>query len=385
MKKAVMYGAGNIGRGFIGKVFSDSGYEVCFIDIDKRIIDAFNEDRQYDVKIVSDGFEMLEKVNNVYAVDGNTEEAVRKIAECDIMATAVGVKVLPYIIDNIANAIKMRMKNGNGPLDIILAENQLDVDALMKEMIYKKLDMKEQEWTEKNLGLVEASIGRMVPPLTEEERKESPLLIAVEPYSELPVDSMGFKGIIPELVGLKPFAPFSFYIKRKLFLHNMGHAICAYLGWQKKYGYISDAIRDKEIYNKTKSAMELVVEALSREYPQIPYSEIEANKDDLLQRFHNRALKDTISRVANDPLRKLRRDDRLIGAALYCLENGINPDEIIEGIIAALKYDNPDDATAMKIQSHLSEFGLNYIMEHVMDLDEGSELAVLIIRRYEIR
>ncbi|NLC45219.1 MAG: mannitol dehydrogenase [Clostridiales bacterium] len=381
MKKAVMYGAGNIGRGFIGKVFSDSGYEVCFIDIDKRIIDAFNKDRQYDVKIVSDGFKKIEKVHNVYAVDGNTEDAVKKIAECDIMATAVGVKVLPYIIDNIANGIKMRMKNGRGPLDIILAENQLDVDALMKELIYKKLDMKEQEWADKNLGLVEASIGRMVPPLTEEERKDSPLLIAVEPYSELPVDLLGFKGTIPELVGLKPFTPFSFYIKRKLFLHNMGHAICAYLGWQKKYEYISDAIRDQEIYKTTKNAMELAVEALSREYPQISYSEIEANKDDLLQRFHNRALKDTISRVANDPLRKLRRDDRLIGAALYCLENGVKPDEIVEGIVAALKYDNPNDAAAMKIQSDLSEFGLDYVMEHVMDLDKGSELVRLIERK----
>ena len=378
MKKAVMYGAGNIGRGFIGKVFSDSGYEVCFIDIDKRILDAFNKDRQYDVKIVSDGFEKIDKVHNVYAVDGNTEDAAEKIAECDIMATAVGVKVLPYIIDNIANGIKMRMKLGNGPLNIILAENQLDVDALMKEMIYKKLDTEEREWADNNLGLVEASIGRMVPPLTEEERKESPLLIAVEPYSELPVDSKGFKGPIPKLVGLKPFTPFSFYIKRKLFLHNMGHAICAYLGWQKKYEYISDAIRDKEIYNKTKSAMELAVQALSQEYPQIPLSEIEANKDDLLQRFHNRALKDTISRVANDPLRKLRRDDRLIGAAFYCLENGIKPNEIVEGIIAALKYDNSNDAAAMKLQTDLSESGLDYVMEHVMGLDKESELSLLI-------
>ncbi|MDD2504262.1 MAG: mannitol dehydrogenase [Clostridia bacterium] len=378
MKKALMYGAGNIGRGFIGKVFSDSGYEVCFIDIDKNIISAFNKDHEYNVKIVADGFEKLDKVSNVYAVDGNTEEAVKEISECEIMATAVGVKVLPYIIDNIANGIKMRMKNQKGPLNIILAENQLDVDALMKEMIYKKLNKEEQEWADKNLGLVEASIGRMVPPLTEEERKESPLLIAVEPYSELPVDSKGFKGPVPELVGLKPFTPFSYYIKRKLFLHNMGHAICAYLGWQKKYEYIYDAIRDQEIYNKTKSAMELMVRALSKEYPQIPIDEIEANKDDLLQRFHNRALKDTIARVANDPLRKLRRDDRLVGAALYCLDSGIIPVEIVEGIVAALKYDNPNDSAAMKIQSDLAEFGLNYVMKHIMELDQNSEPAMLI-------
>jgi mannitol-1-phosphate 5-dehydrogenase len=378
VKKAVMYGAGNIGRGFIGKVFSESGYEVCFLDIDKRIINAFNKDREYDVKIVADGFERLDKVKNVYAVDANTEDAVTEIAECDIMATAVGVNVLPYIVDNIAKGIKRRMACGKGPLDIILAENQLDVDIMMRQMIYEKLNQAEQEWADQNLGLVEASIGRMVPPLTEQEREKSPLLIAVEPYSELPVDSLGFKGPIPELVGLKPFTPFSFYIKRKLFLHNMGHAICAYLGWQKQVEYISEAIRDQAILNKVKAAMTLTVQALSREYPQIPVDEIEANKDDLLQRFRNRALKDTISRVGNDPLRKLRKDDRLIGAALYCLESGIQPDEIVEGIAAALKYDNPNDSAAMKLQADLSEFGLDYVMENIMGLDKNSELAGLI-------
>ncbi|HHT66267.1 MAG TPA: mannitol dehydrogenase [Clostridiales bacterium] len=378
MKKAVMYGAGNIGRGFIGKVFSESGYEVCFLDIDKRIINAFNKDREYDVKIVADGFERLDKVKNVYAVDANTEDAVTEIAECDMMATAVGVNVLPYIVDNIAKGIKRRMACGKGPLDIILAENQLDVDIMMRQMIYEKLNQAEQEWADQNLGLVEASIGRMVPPLTEQEREKSPLLIAVEPYSELPVDSLGFKGPIPELVGLKPFTPFSFYIKRKLFLHNMGHAICAYLGWQKQVEYISEAIRDQAILNKVKAAMTLTVQALSREYPQIPVDEIEANKDDLLQRFRNRALKDTISRVGNDPLRKLRKDDRLIGAALYCLESGIQPDEIVEGIAAALKYDNPNDSAAMKLQADLSEFGLDYVMENIMGLDKNSELAGLI-------
>lgn len=383
MKKAVMYGAGNIGRGFIGKVFSDSGYKVCFIDIDKKLIDAFNKDKEYYVKIVADDFERLEKVKNVYAVDANSDQAVQEIAECDIMATSVGVNALPYIVDNIAKGIRMRMSMGSRPLDIILAENLIDVDARMRQMIYEKLNPEEQKWAEQHLGLVEASIGRMVPPLTEEEREKSPLLIAVEPYSELPVDSLGFKGPIPDLVGLKPFTPFDFYIKRKLFLHNMGHAICAYLGWEKQYQYISEAIRDQVIYKKTKSAMELIVQALAKEYPQIPVKEIEANKDDLLYRFHNRALKDTIERVAKDPIRKLQPNDRLVGAARYCLDSGIRPDEIVEGIAAALKYDNPNDPAAVKIQDDISKFGMDYVLENVLKLDRGSELWDMLKSKLE--
>lgn len=383
MKKAVMYGAGNIGRGFIGKVFSDSGYKVCFIDIDKKLIDAFNKDKEYYVKIVADDFERLEKVKNVYAVDANSDQAVQEIAECDIMATSVGVNALPYIVDNIAKGIRMRMSMGSKPLDIILAENLIDVDARMRQMIYEKLKPEEQKWADQHLGLVEASIGRMVPPLTKEEREKSPLLIAVEPYSELPVDSLGFKGPIPDLVGLKPFTPFDFYIKRKLFLHNMGHAICAYLGWEKQYQYISEAIRDQVIYKKTKSAMELIVQALAKEYPQIPVKEIEANKDDLLYRFHNRALKDTIERVAKDPIRKLQPNDRLVGAARYCLDSGIRPDEIVEGIAAALKYDNPNDPAAVKIQDDISKFGMDYVLENVLKLDRGSELWDMLKSKLE--
>ena len=134
------------------------------------------------------------------------------------MSTSVGVIALRYILYNIANGIRMRMSMGSKPLDIILAENLIDVDARMRQMIYEKLNPEEQKWAEQHLGFVEASIGRMGPPVTEEEREKSPLLIAVEPYAELPGDSLGCKGPIPDLVGLKPFTPFDFYIKRKLFL-----------------------------------------------------------------------------------------------------------------------------------------------------------------------
>ena len=55
MKKAVMYGGGNIGRGFIGATLSQSGYEVTFI---------------------KKGFEMLGLDQNVVmqaCIDGMTE------------------------------------------------------------------------------------------------------------------------------------------------------------------------------------------------------------------------------------------------------------------------------------------------------------------------
>lgn len=383
MKKAVMYGAGNIGRGFIGKVFSESGYNVCFLDVNPTIIQAFNEKKEYMVRIVANDEEYCEKVSNVYAVEAGSERAMEEIANCDIMAIAVGVNILPKIIDNLAKGIRNRINKKSGPLNILLAENQIHVDKMMRAWIYEKLDDKGQVWADENLGLVEVSIGRMVPPLTADERKNDPLLIAVEPYCELPVDSMGFKGEIPSLVGLVPFTPFDFYIKRKLFLHNMGHAVCAYLGSEKGYNYIAEAIEDNEIFAVVSGAMEHVVQALHKEYPQIPFEEIKANKEDLLFRFRNRALKDTIARVAAEPLRKLRSNDRLVGAALYCLSQGITPDNIVTGIISAYNYANPQDTNSKDIQQFLTEIDIREKIKRVSSLEADSSLGRLIIRKWK--
>ena len=45
MKTAIQFGAGNIGRGFIGAVLSKSGYQVVFADVNKEIVDRINADR----------------------------------------------------------------------------------------------------------------------------------------------------------------------------------------------------------------------------------------------------------------------------------------------------------------------------------------------------
>ena len=46
MKKALHFGAGNIGRGFIGKIISEAGYEVVFADVNDKVIDQLNIDHE---------------------------------------------------------------------------------------------------------------------------------------------------------------------------------------------------------------------------------------------------------------------------------------------------------------------------------------------------
>ena len=378
MKTAIMYGGGNIGRGFIGKVFADSGYEVCFLDIMQDVIDEMNARGQYTVRIVSNEGEQDTTVKPVRAVNSLTDQAIDEIVNCEIMATAVGVNVLPKIAPVIAKGMIARMERTGRPLDIILCENQLGADELMRGWIYEKLTDEQKAWADGNLGLIEASIGRMVPPLTPEMRAQDKLLICVEPYSELPVDKDAFKGEIPDLVGLIPYTPFEFYIKRKLFLHNGGHALCAYLGYEKGYEYIWQAIADPEIYEAAKASMMTSARALVAKFGEGIRENVESNVTDLLFRFQNKALKDTVARVGADPVRKLRRNDRIVGAALFALEQGIDPAPIVKGILAALKFDRSEDATAPEVQQALKEQGIGYVLSHYMGLAPEEPLYGMI-------
>lgn len=383
MKKAIMYGAGNIGRGFIGKVFSDSGYEVCFLDIMQDVIDEMNRRGEYTVRIVSNEGETDTTVRPVRAVNSTTEQAVQEIADCDIMATAVGVNILPRVAPAIARGVIARMEQSGRPLNIILCENQLEVDVLMRGWLYACFNDEQKKWADENLGLVEPSIGRMVPPLTPEMRAKDKLLICVEPYCELPVDRDAFKGEIPDLVGLVPYSPFEFYIMRKLFLHNGGHALCAYLGNLKGYEYIWQAIADPEIREAARASMLASAHALIARFGEGVRENVESNVDDLLRRFQNRALKDTVARVGADPVRKLRRNDRVVGAALFCLEQGVDPSPIITGIVAALKFDRADDPTAPEIQKALREQGVEYVMQRYMSLQPDEPLYGMILKAWQ--
>ncbi len=333
--KAIMYGAGNIGRGFIGALFSQSGYEVTFIDVAEAVVSQLNRDNAYPQRIVSnEGFTDV-LIEHVHAINGKDEEAaVNAIAEADIMATAVGVNVLKFVAPLIAAGLKKRFLNPR-PLNIIICENLMDANKVLEGMLKEYMTEQEQRLMDTYVGLVEASIGRMVPIQKPEMQDGNPLRVCVEKYDFLPVDKNAFVGGIPELHNLVPFSPFDFYIKRKLYIHNMGHATCAYLGQLAGAEYIYESIAQPYIRLAVHSAMLESAFALSARYG-MNAGDIAMHIDDLLTRFQNAALGDTCARVGADARRKLSPADRMIGSASLCLaERGV-PVFICLGAGAAL-------------------------------------------------
>lgn len=336
MKKAVMYGGGNIGRGFIGATLSQSGYEVTFIDVAEPVVKALQEKHQYPVRyVLSEGHEDV-MIEHVTAVNGNDQEAASEaIANCDIMATAVGARILKFIVPNIVAGLRKRWARSDAPLNIIICENLNDANKILEGMLKEQLSEEEKALFDARVGLVEASIGRMVPAQTEEMKDGDPMRVCVERYGFLPVDLAAFKGEVPEIQNLVPFEPFDFYIKRKLFIHNMGHATCAYLGGYVGRKYIYQAIDDPEILSIVENAMLESAMALSQKYG-VELEPLMLHITDLLGRFRNEALKDTCKRVGGDPARKLGAADRLIGSSLLCMEMGITPAYIAVGAAGAV-------------------------------------------------
>lgn len=361
MKKAVMYGGGNIGRGFIGATLSQSGLEVTFIDVAEAVVSELQRKHSYPVRYVSSEGHTDVLIENVTAVNGNdTEAASEAIANCDIMATAVGARILKFIVPNIVAGLRKRWARGGEPLNIIICENLNDANKILEGMLKAQLTEEECKLFDEKVGLVEASIGRMVPVQTDEMKDGEPLRVCVEKYGFLPVDKDAFKGEVPALKNLVPASPFDFYIKRKLFIHNMGHATTAYLGDILGLQYIYESIDVPEVRIIVQNAMLESGLAISKKYG-VDLGGIQLHITDLLHRFTNAALKDTCQRVGGDPARKLAPADRMIGSSLLALEQGVTPAYIALGAAAAVRrYINEtegleqNEATALKVLSEVS-------------------------------
>jgi len=384
-KKLVQYGAGNIGRGFIGELFARADYEVVFVDVRDDIIELFNRNRTYPVNFVSDEGSHEIMITGIRAVHGRNIDAVAdEIAHADIMATAVGVSVLPHIVKPVAQGLKQRWNSGNdSPIDIIICENKIDAYKYLRELFLQEFSEEECEKFNHTVGLVEASIGRMVPVMTPEMQKGNPLRVCVESYAELPVDGDSLKGGVPNVPGGIPASPFSFYIRRKLFIHNMGHALTAYFGFLNGDTYISQAVRNPHVRLLAEGAMRQSARALSKEYG-MELGVILDHVADLIVRFHNRALGDTAERVGGDPLRKLSRTDRLAGAAIYCHEQGLPGAYIHAGIAAGLLYENPKDEASVQLQDFINQKGASKTLEAICGIASDSAVGGQVILFYDM-
>jgi len=375
MKKLVQFGAGNIGRSFIGQLFSRAGYEVVFVDVDQTIVQALNARREYTVEIRDDRPETW-TIRNVRALPASDSEKIAgEAAEADCLGTAVGKNALGGIVPALALGLEKRFRSfGANPVDLIICENILDGAAFLRAELKKELPLDFP--LDAMLGLVETSIGKMVPIMSAQDRERDPLLVYAEAYNTLILDKKGFKAPIPDVPGLDPKENMKAYVERKSFIHNLGHAALAYLEgvWNRGYTYTWEAVRDAELRKTAKAAMWESGWALIKAYPEeFNESNQEDHIENLLRRFGNVHLGDTIFRVGRDVQRKLAYDDRLIGAMLFDLRHGIEPLITAEAAAAACFFRKTDENGKMyepdeEFVRQVFPQGLDFILSRVCGL-----------------
>ena len=370
--KALHFGGGNIGRGFIGKILAEAGYEVAFADINMTVIDRLNQDHGYTVHVVGEGVDQKETVKNVRGINSGDEAAVTaEISDATLVTTAVGPPVLEILAPLLARSLAARYRAGGAPLNIIACENMVRGSSFLKEKVLTAAG-DDAALIDANTGFVDCAVDRIVPPVRGGDA--DPLAVTVEVFSEWIVDSTQFKGAVPAIAGMIATDKLMAFIERKLFTLNTGHTALAYFGQLAGKKTVGEAMQDDAVRQAAEAVMKESGAVLIRRYAFDPAAH-RAYIDKILKRFANPYLHDDIDRVARQPLRKLGAQERFIKPLNGMLEYDLPHDATVRAIAATLHYHNPDDPQAVEMQYYRQAHGIAATLAKYSDFTHPAVVA----------
>lgn len=383
LEKLVLFGAGKIGRSFIGQLFSQGGFEVVFVDVFKPVIDELNRRKGYSV-VVKDTVESVIEVRHVRGVLASEQELViHEIATARIVAVSVGLHGLKALMPLLAKGLQRRFESPDASaLDIIIAENLRNAAEFMHDEL--RLYLPSDFPLEDRVGFVETSIGKMVPLMSKKDMDADVLQVFAEPYNTLVLDKKAFKNAIPSINGLAPKENMKAWVDRKLFIHNLGHAATAYWGYlaYPKATYLVEVLEDDTIREKVRATMLQAADILRAKYPdEFTLETLTIHIDDLISRFQNKALGDTIFRVGCDLQRKLSAEDRIAGAIYLARDLRLPYDLILTTLVAGCRF-RATDESGKRLPLDLDfdaiyQRGIHQVLVSVCGFDQNSDKDIL--------
>ncbi len=366
--KAVHFGAGNIGRGFVGMLLHEGGYEVVFSDVAAPLVDAINAASQYTVHAVGDGGGDT-VVTGFRAINSSTnaEDLIEEIAGANIVTTAVGPTILKFVAPHIVAGLALRDPT-SPPLQIMACENAINATDLLRAEIS---EIAGDAWDALAGRAVFANtaVDRIVPA----QAAGSGIDVTVEPFYEWAIERPPFGENPPTIPGAHFVDDLAPYIERKLFTVNTGHAATAYFGVRAGVERISDALADETIAAQVAAALAETSALLVAKHG-LNAAELAEYRATILRRFRNPALPDTVSRVGRQPLRKLSRHERFVGPAAEAAEIGLPVDALVAAMAAALEYNDAEDTQSVELQAMLRAEDAASITASVTGLEPGHPL-----------
>ena len=366
MKTAIHFGAGNIGRGFIGLLLHKAQYHVTFVDVQQNILDAINEHKKYTIEIVGTNKESI-IVDNVSATHSQDEKLLQQISDAEIITTAVGPNVLKHLAPVIAKAIETSVDSGRDkPLNIIACENAVRASSSLKQDVLSQLTIDLPNW----VGFVDSAVDRIVPPMPESSDHHI-LDVRVEEFSEWLVEASGIVGSVPDIDGMDVVENLNAGIERKLFTLNTGHAICAWLGQHNQYGSIRDSILDANIKSHVYGAMVQSGDALIQRHG-FDKSAHESYIAKILNRFENPYIDDSVNRVGRQPVRKLSPKERIVSPVETALSYNLPVNELLLGAAAAMKFKSSEDPQSIELLASIKKDGVEATFSRISGLNDLS-------------
>lgn len=372
MPKAVHFGAGNIGRGFVGLVLHNAGYEVVFADVAAPLIDALAASTSYVVHEVGIGASD-HVVDNYRALNSSTDEAsvIDEIATADIVTTAVGPNILKFVAPVIAAGLTKRDAS-LAPLSVMACENAINATDALRNFV---VDGVEDPSVLNRVVFANTAVDRIVPM----QPDGAGLNVTVESFFEWAIETEPFGKAVPSIPAAHFVPDLAPYIERKLFTVNTGHATTAYYGFLAGATSISEAVGISGVREQVEAVLAETKALLVAKHefePDVQQQYIDTN----LARFLNEELTDTVERVGRQPLRKLSRHERFVGPAAELAERGLPYDALVRAIGAALQFNVPDDPQSAELRDLLESQKPEEFVSGVCGIDAGTPLFDALVR-----
>lgn len=375
MKQAVHFGAGNIGRGFIGEILHKNEFEVVFVDVNDTVIDALNARGRYEIELAEDAATRI-LINHVSGINNakQPEKVIEKIKEADIVTTAIGPNILPFIAELIAKGIQARQAAGNTkPLDVIACENMIGGSEFLKTKVDAYLTAADTTYVDTYIGFPNAAVDRIVPAQTHED----PLFVVVEPFSEWVIDESQLKNPTIHLDGVHYAANLEPFIERKLFSVNTGHATVAYTGFYYGFTTIAAALQDRRVMTALIDTQKETRALLLAKWHLFDEAELIAYHDKIRGRFVNPYLSDDITRVARTPIRKLGYEERFIRPIRELNARHLSYATHLATAAKIFKYTDETDAQAVDLQNRLATEDLATVIASIIGVCDEKLVAEL--------
>lgn len=379
-KKAVHFGAGKIGRGFIAELLHDSGYEVIFGDVVEELVNLVNKEHKYPLFLIDHNYE--EKIIDHVTAYSNIKDEDKLIdAMCDaeIITTSVMATNLSKVAPLITMGLKKRLEQGKDKAIVMACENAImGTDILKNAMVETKILTEEQI---DSIGVFpNTAVDRMVFGGTHNGKEG----IEIGDAYELVIEKNKLENPNSEPIkGAEYVDDIMMYLQRKIYIINCGHAIAGYFGQVLKgYEIVQDSLRDPDLLSQIREAMLESASALEKKYGFTHESLIEYMETMMIKRFTTPGVVDPISRVSREPIRKIAPNDRIMGPANNCEEYGLDNTYLLKGVACALKFKSEGDLQAEELQNYIAENGVETAIVKYTGVEKDSRMYNVILEEY---